>query len=534
MEDRHKLLGKLKDNNEDYKNTLTYLFLKHYDLINRYLNKDIKNVLDIIDYDTKNKTFINKRINNNILKFKDKKCIIFNMDFMKCRSPLAEGQEYGLRFLVEIMKANDWKVYINSGDNKDNIDYIEDINLLIKYSDCNTPNTLKYYNNPNIELVFGGINNKWVDYYLNKYKIYSYPFIETSKIPSKIIKRFIDDDYLKTIKKYIKENKNDIEYEQFIIKPLYTFSGKGIKYINRKCKTEELNKLLNASYFPYVIQPLIKNINRIHNKINHFRTHVLVSCFLKYNNQKGGEKREYYDVNSEDFNLFKDKKEKQEKQKDYNLNFEDFDLFKANGKKEKNIIKDEKFKLSEDNEKHKEYNVNSEDFDLFKSSRIKKEKHKEKSKGFKVKHLNLKPEDKEYLINVSYFNKHFILTAKDSESLDSHGKTTDHFRSLEDYVDKFETPLSFNKINKQVEEIINTFKTIIENNFKSDKFNFVYNDRLSTFSLFAFDFMILSNGNIKLIEINYKVGTTFWLENTKEMKEFYSWIYENGIKPMEK
>lgn len=529
MEERFKLLKKLKENNEDYKNTLTYLFLKHFDLTNRYINKDIKNVLDIVDYDTNKKTFTNKRIGNNIVKFKGKKCIIFNMDFMKCRAPLAEGQEYGLRFLVEILKANGWKVYINSGDNKDNIDYIDDINLLIKYSNCSTPNTLKYFNNPNIELVFGGINDKWVDYYLNKYKIYSYPFIETSKIPSRIIKRFIDDDYLKNIKKYIKENKNDIEYDQFIIKPLYTYGGKGIKYINRKCKAEELNKLLSTSYFPYVIQPLIKNINRIHNKINHIRTHVLVSCFLKDNKQKGGEKGEYYDVNSEDFNLFKDKQK--EKQKDYSLKSDDFDLFNSRNKKD---IKNDNFKLSEDSEKHKEYSVNSEDFDLFKKPETNNGKYKENYKHFKAKHLSLKPEDKEYLINVSYFNKHFILTAKDSESLDSHGKTTDHFRSLEDYVDKFETPLTFNKINKQVEELVNTFKTIIENNFKTDKFKFIYDDRMSTFSLFAFDIMILSNGNIKLIEINYKVGTTFWLENIKEMKEFYNWIYENGIKPMEK
>lgn len=533
MEERFKLLRKLKESNEDYKNTLTYLFLKHYDLTNRYINKDIKNVSDIIEYDINKKTFTNKRISNNIVKFKDKKCIIFNMDFMKCRTPLAEGQEYGLRFLVEILKTNGWTVYLNSGDNKDNIDYIDDINLLIKYSDCNTPNTLKYFNNPDIDLVYGGINNKWVDYYLNKYKIYTYPFIETCKIPSRIIKRFIDDEYLKTIKRYIKENKKDIEYEQFIIKPLYTFSGKGIKYINRKCKAEELNKLLNTSYFPYVIQPLIKNINRIHNKINHFRTHVLVSCFLKDNKQKGGEKGEYYNVNSEDFNLFKDKKEKQEKQTDYNMNSEEFDLFNSKGNKEIKNKKGNEFELSEDSEKRKEYKVKSEDFDLFKKP-TRREKHKENSKNFKANHITLKPEDKEYLINVSYFNKHFILTAKNSESLDSHGKTTDHFRSLEDYVDKFETPLSFSKINKQIEEIINTFKTIIENNFKTDKFKFIYEDRLSIFSLFAFDFMILSNGNIKLIEINYKVGTTFWLENTKEMKEFYNWIYENGIKPMEK
>ena len=46
------------------------------------------------------------------------------------------------------------------------------------------------------------------------------------------------------------------------------------------------------------------------------------------------------------------------------------------------------------------------------------------------------------------------------------------------------------------------------------------------------DLMITEEGHLKLIEINYKVGTTFWVENQDEIKEFMNWIYKNGIEPM--
>lgn len=446
----------------------------------------------------------------NLSRFQDKNCVIFNFDFMVCDIPTIEGQTYGIKYLVKILKNNGWKVYINNGNRSDDVKYIENINLLIKYSFCNTPNTIKYFNNPDIDLVYGGINNKWVDYFMNKYKIYNYPFPETCKIPSKIIKRFIKDDYLKTIKKYIKENKRDIEYDQFIIKPLYSFSGVGIKYIDRKCKTEDINKLLEIKHFPYVIQPLIKNVSKFQNKINHIRVHVLVSCFLEDEKQEGGQEH----LNPEEFDLFKKQDLPNIRKENVNMNIKDFDLFKS--KDLPNIHKGDK-------------QLNSKNFDLFGNQNHSRDQN---NKSLKLKHLT-NPKNKNYQINVSVYDKYFILTAKDSESLDSHGKSTDKFRSFENYYKDFEGHLDFGSIKNQINEIVKVFKSIIVDNFKTEKFNFVYEDRKSVYSLFAFDFMILKNGNIKVLEINYKVGTTFWKENKKEMKDFYLWMYNNGIKPLE-
>ena len=133
------------------------------------------------------------------------------------------------------------------------------------------------------------------------------------------------------------------------------------------------------------------------------------------------------------------------------------------------------------------------------------------------------------------YDKYFILLAKDSNSFDSHGKSTDKFRTFQDYYTEYDTKLNLKSITKEIKEIVNTFEELVRLNFKTingDNY-FIYNDRKSTFSLFAADLMITKEGHIKLIELNYKIGTKFWKENKKEMYDFFNWIYENGIKPME-
>ena len=106
--------------------------------------------------------------------------------------------------------------------------------------------------------------------------------------------------------------------------------------------------------------------------------------------------------------------------------------------------------------------------------------------------------------------------------------------SFKDYYDKYDSKLNYEDVVKENKKIVKTFEEIIRKNFKNfnDELIFIYPDRKSTFSLFAMDLMITEEGHLKLIEINYKVGTTFWVENQDEIKEFMNWIYKNGIEPM--
>lgn len=425
-------IKKLKKS-KNYKNTLSYSLLKRngkgiVDSLNKFYSEGITDINQMIKKEIENvktSSIKNSRQENlQIKKFKSKNCIIFNNDFMECRSGLADGQEFGLKDLVKILEDSGWSVFINKGKG-DSVELKDDINLLIKYQDCNTKNSSIYISNPDIDLVFGCVQNKWVNEFINKYKIYSYNFPESCKIPSKKLDDYISEKQFEEIKDYIEKNKNDIVYDKFIVKPFNTFSGKGIFYIDKKSKLSDLNEKLNQRYFPYVIQPLIKNISRYKNKVNHLRTHILVSCFLLENN-------------------------------------------------------------------------------------------------------------KDYEIRVSLYDKYFILLAKDEKSYDSHGKTTDHFRSFKDYYDKYDSKLNYEDVVKENKKIVKTFEEIIRKNFKNfnDELIFIYPDRKSTFSLFAMDLMITEEGHLKLIEINYKVGTTFWVENQDEIKEFMNWIYKNGIEPM--
>lgn len=343
---------------------------------------------------------------------------------MICKHKIKEDREYGLKQLIKILKNNNWIVYVNKGKG-DSLEYIEDVNILIKYSNCNTPFSQRYFSNNTIDLVFGGIQNQWVNKFINKYEIYEYNFPNTSKIPSIKLNNYISNKQFEEYKKYIYENKNDIEYDKFIIKPLFSYSGNGIFYLDINSNVDELNKLLNNKLFPYILQPLIKNITRFDNKFNHLRIHILVSCFLTKNN--------------------------------------------------------------------------------------------------------------DYIIDISLYDKYLILLAKDSNSFDSHGKSTDKLRYFQNYYTDYDTKLNLKSITKEIKEIVNTFGEIIRLNFKTingDNY-FIYNDRKSTFSLFVGDLMLSKEGHVKLIELNYKVGTTFWKENKKEMYDFFNWIYENGIKPME-
>ena len=395
--------------------------------LNYYYSNGITDINQMIKIETEynnKKTLKLSRNSNEIIKFKGKKCIIFNSDFMVCKDNLKENHEYGLRQLIKILKNNNWTVYVNKGKG-DSLEYIEDINILIKYSNCNTPFSQRYFNINSIDLVFGGVQNQWVDKFINKYEIYKYNFPFTSKIPSIKLNDYIGEKQFEEYKSYIYKNKNDIEYDYFIIKPLFSYSGNGIFYLDINSNFDELNKQLNPKLFPYVLQPLIKNITRFNNKVNHIRIHILVSCFLTKNN--------------------------------------------------------------------------------------------------------------DYIIDISLYDKYLILLAKDSKSFDSHGKSTDKYRTFQDYYTDYDTKLNLKSITKEIKEIVNTFEEIIRLNFKTingDNF-FIYNDRKSTFSLFAADLMITKEGHVKLIELNYKVGTKFWKENKKEMYDFFNWIYENGIKPME-
>lgn len=420
-------------NNPDYNNTLIYaLYKKDGDLIVKQIDKYFKggktDLLKIIKSELNDKQNGGK---TEIMKFKGQKCIIYSPDFMLCYKKLSEGQEFGLKYLVEILKNNGWSVYINNGDNGlDTNDYMPDINLFIKYSFCNTPNTKLYYSNPNIDLTFGGINNDWVDYYFNKYKIYEYDFNKINKIPSKSINTYLSEDYLDEIKNYIEENKNNIEYNKFILKPLNSYSGHGIFYVDSKCDIDDINKQLKNKNFPYVIQPLIENTARFKNRVSHLRCHILVSCFLK------------------------------------------------------------------------------------KDSTI---------------------DNKQYKIKSSLYDRYFIITAKDSKSYDSHGHTTDQMLVFQDNYKKFDCKLNLKQIENEIQDIHKVFKKVIKKNFKNNKFNFVYDDRNSIYALFAPDIMITKDGHVKLIEFNYKVGTTFGQLETDQIenKKMIEWEYNNGIKPME-
>lgn len=439
------------------KDTLTYaLSIKDGDLITKQIKKYLdKGQTDIIKILKSENNLIGGK--TEIKKFKGKKCIIFNSDFMNCGVDM-HNKKYELQYLVEILEKNNWIVYINSKDNgQDSENYIPDVNLLIKYSFCNTPNTKLYFSNPNIDLTFGGLNNKWVNRYLNKYKIYSYDYNEKFKIPSKLINMQISDEYLDEIKECINTNKRDINYDKFIIKPLNSFSGNGIFYVNSNCETEEINNKLKNKNFPYVIQPLMENTIRYKNKVMHLRCHILLSCFLK-----------------EDLKLTLDKAPE-------DLGFGS-DSVRGNGKQ------------------------------------------------------------KDYKIHTSLYDNFYITTAKDSKSYDSHGSTTEHIMNLKDYYSDLNIKINLKQITEEIEEINKMFKSVVKKYIKSKKANLIYDDRNSIFALFAPDIMIIYNPadvsqyHIKLVELNYKVGTSFNdLEyDQKEAKRFYNWMYKNGIKPMEK
>lgn len=416
------------------KDTLSYaLSVKDGELITKQLKKYLdKGQTDIIKILKSENNLVGGK--TEIKKFKGKKCIIFNSDFMNCDVDM-HNKKYELQYLVEILEKNNWTIYINNKDNgQDSINYIPDVNLLIKYSFCNTPNTKLYFSNPNIDLTFGGLNNSWVNKYLNKYKIYSYDYDEKFKIPSKIINMQISDDYLDEIKDYINTNKENINYNKFIVKPLNSFSGHGIFYVNSSCETEEINSKLKNKNFPYVIQPLMENTVRYKNKVMHLRCHILLSCFLK------------------------DKKQKK------------------------------------------------------------------------------------YKIYSSLYDNFYITTAKDSKSYDSHGSTTEHIMNLKDYYSNLNIKINLKQITEEIEEINKMFKRVVKKYMNSKKANLIYDDRNSIFALFAPDIMIVYNPDdvsqyhIKLVELNYKVGTAFGNVDydQKEAKRFYSWMYKNGIKPMEK
>lgn len=429
--DIDKYKKKLKKS-KNYKNTLIYnLLIRNgngiVDCLNYYYSNGITDLNQMIRLENNNlqKSVINKRTsyNQNIQKFNNKICVVFNSDFMICNHKNTKEHEFGIKHLVKILQDTGWKVYINKGKG-DSLDYIKDVSLLIKYSDCNTPLTYKYFNNPNIDLIFGGVSTKWVDTYINKHIIYKHDFPKSCKIPSVRIDDLLNGEQYLSIKDYIEKNKDDIIYDHYIIKPLNTYSGNGIFYLPVNSSIDILNSKLNKKHFPYVIQPLIQNIARFNNKVNHIRTHILVSCFLLENN--------------------------------------------------------------------------------------------------------------EYDIRISLYDKYFILLAKDDKTFDSHGKSTDRFRTFQDYYKKYDTILNYDIIEQENKEIVKVFKKLINSHFTNSfgEKEFIYSDRKSTFSLFAMDLMITAEGHLKLIEINYKVGTKFWVENQDEIKEFMTWIYNNGIKPM--
>ena len=207
-------IKKLKKS-KNYKNTLSYNLLKRngkgiVDSLNKFYSEGITDINQMIKKeveDVKTSSIKNSRQENlQIKKFKSKNCIIFNNDFMECRSGLADGQEFGLKDLVKILEDSGWSVFINKGKG-DSIELKDDINLLIKYQDCNTKNSSIYISNPDIDLVFGCVQNKWVNEFINKYKIYSYNFPESCKIPSKKLDDYISEKQFEEIKDYIEKNK---------------------------------------------------------------------------------------------------------------------------------------------------------------------------------------------------------------------------------------------------------------------------------------------------------------------------------------
>lgn len=210
--DIDKYKKKLKKS-KNYKNTLIYnLLIRNgngiVDCLNYYYSNGISDLNQVIKLENNNlqKSVINKRTsyNQNIRKFNNKICVIFNSDFMICNHKNTKEQEFGLKYLVKILQNIGWKVYINKGKG-DSLDYIKYVSLLIKYSDCNTPLTYKYFNNPNIDLIFGGVSTKWIDTYINKHVIYKYDFPKSCKIPSVRIDDLLNGEQYLSIKDYIEK-----------------------------------------------------------------------------------------------------------------------------------------------------------------------------------------------------------------------------------------------------------------------------------------------------------------------------------------
>ena len=81
--------------------------------LNYYYSNGITDINQMIKIETEynnKKTLKLSRNSNEIIKFKGKRCIIFNSDFMVCKDNLKENHEYGLRQLIKIHKNNNWTV----------------------------------------------------------------------------------------------------------------------------------------------------------------------------------------------------------------------------------------------------------------------------------------------------------------------------------------------------------------------------------------------------------------------------------------
>lgn len=139
----------------------------------------------------------------------------------------------------------------------------------------------------------------------------------------------------------------------------------------------------------------------------------------------------------------------------------------------------------------------------------------------------------------SFFNQAKILTAKleyknndwlNKDIHDTHIGTT-----IEDYYFPQDLNLSETIISKIFEDLLLVCKNVYKIVKKSDIRTF--NEVVNSFEILGLDFMILDDYSIKLIEVNNKLGYGIINNNAEKVKkytyDFFTWVYENGVKPCE-
>lgn len=156
-------------------------------------------------------------------------------------------------------------------------------------------------------------------------------------------------------------------------------------------------------------------------------------------------------------------------------------------------------------------------------------------------------------LSFSVFKNGKILTAKLPYSLyeynnmsihDTHEKSTKEFYSFREDYRNFDGDLTSEKIDEiwnQINEVCRVVFNVLAAAFIKNPEQKIYNkkENKTAFEVFGIDFMVDKYNVVKLIEVNDRTGydysgsREYYPKYLAFIKEYYLWLYENAIKPLE-